>query len=94
MAKIATYGMDTSVAQVAIYSARNAVDTQTTKGYIVEITDVSSLRSDAKVVHDQLRADLRAAHDAVVAARAAVKDSARQARQIGQSSPSASVVGE
>lgn len=63
---------DKTAAQVAIDTARGAVETQATKEYVVSITGDEKLRANTEVVVKQLRVDLKLVQDKVTAVRKAV----------------------
>jgi len=62
------------VAEDAISTAQDTVDAQAENSYIIEITDEDGLKSDVKVVRDQLHSDLTSTRNAVKDARGAVHD--------------------
>lgn len=79
--KVASHGVDTTLAQASIKSARVVVDNQSLKTYVITITDENNLKKDAQVIHRQLRSDLKIARDAVNSAREAVKAARAMVKQ-------------
>lgn len=69
-----TTAVDTAVAvaQAAILTAQNAVQTQAAREYVITITDETALKSDVGTTRSGMQKELSATHQTVVAARQAV----------------------
>lgn len=61
-------------AESTITTAKEAVETQSTKDYTIVATSEGKIKGDAKKARDSLHTDLKLVHDLVVAARKAVSD--------------------
>lgn len=65
--------VDKTDAQSAIDTAKDAVETQAAKTYVITISTESALKSDVGAVTSQLRLDLSATHKLVIDAKQAVQ---------------------
>lgn len=64
---------DITLAQVAINSAKSAVEVQAARSYTMNIVDEATLRISAGTIISQFRQDLSAVHKLVIDAKQAVK---------------------
>lgn len=77
-------------AKIAIDAARVTVEDQQAKEYVLEISNETALKTDARTLIQQLKADLKMTHEVVKGAREAVVMAAREMAKVMGEKPAPS----